>query len=126
VEAGYITCATLFGQFLARNTCGPSQARVWSVGPLWSGRATVLLTWRLSAWEGARPEIVRVLITVSPRLYREALAFAVERNRPQFDVKSASSEDIHPEVKGFGLDVLVRMRTTMGWTPRCWRRFPSG
>jgi hypothetical protein len=48
------------------------------------------------------------LITVSPRLYREALAFAVERNRPQFDVKSASSEDIHQEVKGFGPDVLVR------------------
>jgi hypothetical protein len=53
-------------------------------------------------------QIVRVLITVSPRMYREALAFAVQRNRPHFDMKSASPDDIHQEVKSFGPDVLVR------------------
>ena len=41
-------------------------------------------------------------------MYREALAFALQRNRPQLDVKSASPEDIHQEVKSFGPDVLVR------------------
>jgi hypothetical protein len=41
-------------------------------------------------------------------MYREALAFAVQRNRPHFDVKSAFPEDIHQEVKSFGPDVLVR------------------
>ena len=51
---------------------------------------------------------MRILITVAPRMYREALALAVHRNRPYCDVKSADPEDVHREVKNFRPDLLVR------------------
>jgi hypothetical protein len=52
--------------------------------------------------------IVRILITVSPRMYREALALAVHRHRPDFDVRMAASENVYEEMGLFSPHVLVR------------------
>jgi hypothetical protein len=40
-----------------------------------------ILTYRFPT--RVEPEMVRVLVTVEPRMYREAIALAVQRNRPE-------------------------------------------
>ena len=52
--------------------------------------------------------MVRVLITVEPRMYREALALAVQRNRPEAEVMLVSEGALNGQVDGFGPHVLVR------------------
>ena len=52
--------------------------------------------------------IVRILITVSPRMYREALTLAVQRHRPDFEVRMAASENVYEEMGLFSPHVLVR------------------
>ena len=57
---------------------------------------------------GGSTPIVRVLITVSPRMYREALALAVHRHRPDFEVRMAAPEGVYEEMGRFNPHVLVR------------------
>jgi hypothetical protein len=52
--------------------------------------------------------MVRVLVTVEPRMYREAIAFAVHRNRPETEVMIVSEEVMDGQVKDFAPHVLVR------------------
>ena len=41
--------------------------------------------------------MVRVLVTVEPRMYREAIALAVQRNRPNSEVMLLSEEVTQPD-----------------------------
>jgi hypothetical protein len=52
--------------------------------------------------------MVRVLVTVEPRMYREAIAFAVQRNRPKAEVMLVPQEVMDGQVKEFAPHVLVR------------------
>ena len=56
-------------------------------------------------WE---PDMLRVLITVEPRMYREALALAVQSNRPDAEVMLVPEEVMDGQVSGFAPHVLVR------------------
>jgi hypothetical protein len=53
-------------------------------------------------------EMVRVLVTVEPRMYREAIALALQRARPRSEVMLVSAESLDEQVDGFDPHVLVR------------------
>jgi hypothetical protein len=44
------------------------------------------------------PDMVRVLVTVEPRMYREAIALAVQRNRPNSEVMLLSEDVLDGQV----------------------------
>jgi hypothetical protein len=52
--------------------------------------------------------MVRVLVTVEPRMYREAIALAVHRNRPEAEVMLVPDEILDGQVEDFAPHVLVR------------------
>ena len=52
--------------------------------------------------------MVRVLITLEPRMYREAIAFALRRSRPDSEVLLAAEESLNGQVHDFAPHVLVR------------------
>ena len=52
--------------------------------------------------------MVRVLVTVEPRMYREAIALAVQRNRPDAEVMLVLESVLDGQVEGFAPHVLVR------------------
>jgi hypothetical protein len=52
--------------------------------------------------------MVRVLITVEPRMYREAIALAVQRHRPNAEVMLVPEDVLDGQVSGFAPHVLVR------------------
>jgi hypothetical protein len=52
--------------------------------------------------------MVRVLITVEPRMYREALALAVQSHRPGDEVMLVPEGVMEGQVDGFAPHVLVR------------------
>jgi hypothetical protein len=52
--------------------------------------------------------MVRVLVTVEPRMYREAIALAVQRNRPEAEVMLVPEEVLDGQVEDFAPHVLVR------------------
>jgi hypothetical protein len=52
--------------------------------------------------------MVRVLVTVEPRMYREAIALAVQRNRPEAEVMVVPEDVLDGQVKDFAPHVLVR------------------
>jgi hypothetical protein len=52
--------------------------------------------------------MVRVLVTVEPRMYREAIALAVQRNRPKAEVMLVPEEVMDGQMKDFAPHVLVR------------------
>ena len=52
--------------------------------------------------------MVRVLVTVEPRLYREAIAIAVRRGRPEAEVMLVPPNLLGGQVDGFEPHVLVR------------------
>ena len=54
---------------------------------------------------------MRVLITVSPRMYREVIALFLHQHRPHFEVRIAPPETAEEEVKGFGPHLLVHNDT---------------
>jgi hypothetical protein len=54
---------------------------------------------------------MRVLITLTPRIYREAIAFSLSRSRPDFEVRIAAPEEAEEEVRGFGPHLLLRNDT---------------
>jgi hypothetical protein len=54
---------------------------------------------------------VRGLITVSPLMYREAIAHSLRRRRPGFEVRIAPPEAVEEEVRTFEPHLLVRNDT---------------
>jgi hypothetical protein len=64
-----------------------------------------------STREGAYFQIVRVLVTVSPLMYREAIALSLHQRRPDFEVRIAPPEAAEKEVRGFGPHLLVHNDT---------------
>lgn len=55
-----------------------------------------------------KERLVRVLVTVSPQMYRQAVALAVLRHRPDAEVLVASPTDLHGQATSFAPHVLVR------------------
>lgn len=51
---------------------------------------------------------MRILVTVKPRMYRETLALALHKHRPDAEVLLAPSGALDGEVKDFAPDLLVR------------------
>ena len=54
---------------------------------------------------------MRMLITLSPLLYREAIAHSVRQSRPGFEVRIAPPEAVEEEVRAFEPHLLVRNDT---------------
>ena len=52
--------------------------------------------------------MVRVLITLEPRMYREAIALALQGARPDSEVLLAPEESLNGQVYDFAPHVLVR------------------
>ena len=50
---------------------------------------------------------MRVLVTVSPKMYREAVAASIQRNRPGIEVRIAPPEDTEEELASFRTDLLI-------------------
>ena len=50
---------------------------------------------------------MRVLVTIAPRMYREALALALLRQRPEAEVRIAPPGTVLGEIERFRPDVLV-------------------
>ena len=53
----------------------------------------------------------RVLVVLSPRMYREAIALSVHRGRPDLDVKVAPPESAESEIAAFRPDLLIHNDT---------------
>ena len=51
---------------------------------------------------------MRILITITPRMYREALALVVHQRRPDLEVRLAPPENALEEVRNFAPHLLVR------------------
>jgi hypothetical protein len=60
---------------------------------------------------------MRALITLTPRMYREAIAHSLSQHRPALEVRIAPPEAAEEEVRAFGPDLLVR-NDTDGLDPR--------
>lgn len=52
--------------------------------------------------------MARVLVTVSPRMYREAIALSIHSRRPDLDVRIARPEVSLREIESFQPHLLVR------------------
>jgi hypothetical protein len=52
--------------------------------------------------------MVRVLITLEPRMYRQAIALALRRSRPHSEVMLAPEESLDGQVHDFAPHVFVR------------------
>ena len=52
--------------------------------------------------------MVRVLVTMEPRMYREAIALAVQRDRPEAEVLLVPADVLDGQVGGFGPHLIVR------------------
>ena len=55
--------------------------------------------------------MIRVLVALSPRMYREAIALSIHRGRPGLDVRVASPEDAEAEIGAFRPHLLVHNDT---------------
>src|SRR5215212_1104888 len=60
---------------------------------------------------------VRILLTISPRLYREALALCIHRHRPDFDVLLAPPWSLDGRAERFEPHVLVQDAEEAGQPP---------
>ena len=54
---------------------------------------------------------MRALITLEPRIYREAIAHSLRQGRPGFEVRIAPAEAVEEEVRAFEPLLLVRNDT---------------
>jgi hypothetical protein len=54
---------------------------------------------------------MRVLVTVPPRMYREAIALSVHRDRPHLDVRVAPPEAAAGQIEAFRPHLLVHNDT---------------
>jgi hypothetical protein len=59
--------------------------------------------------------MVRVLITMEPRMYRQAIALALQHARPHSEVMLAPEESLNEQVHGFAPHVLVRSDSGRGF-----------
>jgi hypothetical protein len=50
---------------------------------------------------------MRVLVSVSPRMYREAIATSIQRHRPGIEVRISPPEDTEEELAAFRPDLLI-------------------
>ena len=50
---------------------------------------------------------MRVLVSVSPRMYREAIALSIQRNRPGIEVRISPPEAAEEELAAFRSDLLI-------------------
>ncbi len=66
---------------------------------------------------------MRVLVTVSPLMYREAIALSFRRHRPVFEVRLAPPEVAEEQVRDFRPHLLVRNETD-GLDPEVLRSVP--
>ena len=55
--------------------------------------------------------MTRILVTVSPLMYREAIALSIHRERPGLDVRLAPPEAAEEELAGFQPRLLVHNDT---------------
>jgi hypothetical protein len=55
--------------------------------------------------------MIRVLVALSPRMYREAIALSIQSNRPGLDVRAAPPEQAEGELAGFRPHLLVHNDT---------------
>ena len=60
---------------------------------------------------------VRILVTISPRLYREVLALCLHRRRPDFEVLLAPPWPLDGRAERFGPHVLVQDAEEAGLPP---------
>ncbi len=51
--------------------------------------------------------MMRVLVALTPRMYREAMALSIHTNRPGLDVRSAPPAEAERELADFGPHLLV-------------------
>jgi hypothetical protein len=51
---------------------------------------------------------MRILVAVSPLMYREAIALSLHQHRPGFEVRLAPPEAAQEQVREFGPHLLVR------------------
>jgi hypothetical protein len=58
-----------------------------------------------TSWE---PEMLRVLVTVEPKMYREAIALAIQHHRPDAEVLLVAESVMDGQVSGFAPHLLVR------------------
>jgi hypothetical protein len=54
---------------------------------------------------------VRILITVKPRMYREAIAIAIHHHRPDVEIMLASPESVDGDMRRFRPHLIVRTDT---------------
>jgi hypothetical protein len=57
---------------------------------------------------GRSAYFVRILITITPRMYREVLALSIHRRRPHFEVLLAPPRSSDGEIEHFGPHVLMQ------------------
>jgi hypothetical protein len=55
--------------------------------------------------------MIRVLVALSPRMYRQAIALSIHRNRPGLDVRVAPLEEAERELAAFRPHLLVHNDT---------------
>jgi len=60
---------------------------------------------------------VRILVTVSPRMYREAIALSIRSRRPDFEVLIAPPWPLDGRAERFGPHVLVQDADEAGLPP---------
>ena len=60
---------------------------------------------------------VRILITITPRMYREVLALSIHRRRPDFEVLLAPPWSLDGKAERFGPHVLVQDADEAGLPP---------
>ena len=66
---------------------------------------------------GRNAFFVRILVTVSPRMYREALALSIRSRRPDFEVLIAPPRPLDGRAERFGPHVLVQDADEAGLPP---------
>jgi hypothetical protein len=55
--------------------------------------------------------MIRILIAISPRMYRQAVALSIHRNRPGLDVRAVTPEEAEQEIGTFRPHLLVHNDT---------------
>ena len=60
---------------------------------------------------------MRILVTITPRMYREVLALSIHRHRPDFEVLIAPPWPLDGEAERFGPHVLVHDADEGGLPP---------
>ncbi len=60
---------------------------------------------------------MRILITITPRMYREVLALSIHRRRPDFEVLLAPPGSLDGKAERFGPHVLVQGPGEAGLPP---------